>query len=29
VINEKLVAGGRIPSVADITTWLTDAALAN
>lgn len=29
VINEKLVAGGRIPSVADITTWLADAALAN
>lgn len=29
VINEKLVSGGRIPSVADISTWLADAATAN
>lgn len=29
VINEKLVAGGRIPSVADITTWLANAAAAS
>ncbi len=26
VINEKLVAGGRIPSVADISGWLANAA---
>ena len=25
VINEKLVASGRIPSEAEITTWITDA----
>jgi small redox-active disulfide protein 2 len=25
VINEKVVASGRIPSVAEITTWLVDA----
>ncbi len=25
VINEKLVCSGRIPSVAEITTWLADA----
>lgn len=28
VINEKLVAGARIPSVADISGWLTSAAAA-
>lgn len=26
VINGKLVSGGRIPSVAEVTTWLADAA---
>ena len=26
VINNKLVSGGRIPSAAEVTTWLTDAA---
>lgn len=25
VINEKLVAGGRIPSVAEVTTWVANA----
>ncbi len=25
VINEKLVSGGRIPSEAEVTTWLADA----
>lgn len=25
VINEKLVSGGRIPSPAEVTTWLADA----
>ncbi len=25
VINEKLVCSGRIPSVAEISTWLADA----
>ena len=25
VINEKLVASGRIPNEAEITTWMTDA----
>ncbi len=25
VINEKLVCGGRIPSEAEVTTWVTDA----
>ena len=29
VINEKLMAGGRIPSVADISGWLDSAAAAN
>jgi small redox-active disulfide protein 2 len=29
VIDEKLVAGGRIPSVADISGWLNSAAAAN
>ncbi len=28
VINEKLVSSGRVPSVAEITTWLTDAMMA-
>jgi small redox-active disulfide protein 2 len=27
VINEKLVSAGRIPSVAEVTTWLTDATM--
>ncbi len=25
VINEKLVSSGRIPTPAEVTTWLTDA----
>jgi len=25
VVNEKLVSSGRIPSLAEITTWLVDA----
>jgi small redox-active disulfide protein 2 len=25
VINEKLVSAGRIPTPAEVTTWLTDA----
>ena len=28
VINEKLVCGGRIPTVAEVSTWLADAAMA-
>ncbi len=27
VINEKLVSAGRIPSVAEISTWLADAEM--
>jgi small redox-active disulfide protein 2 len=27
VINEKLVCAGRIPTPAEVTTWLTDAAM--
>ena len=27
VINERLVCAGRIPSVAEVTTWLADAAM--
>jgi small redox-active disulfide protein 2 len=29
VIDGKLVAGGRIPTVADISAWLASAAVAN
>jgi hypothetical protein len=28
VINEKVVSSGRMPSEAEITTWLTDAMAA-
>ena len=28
VINEKVVSSGRVPSAAEITTWLTDAMMA-
>ena len=28
VISEKLVAGGRIPSVAEVTTWVANAIQA-
>ena len=28
VINEKLVAGGRIPSAAEVATWVTNAMQA-
>ncbi len=27
VINEKVVCAGRIPSPAEVTTWLADAAM--
>ena len=27
VINEKLVCAGRIPTVAEVTTWIADAAM--
>ncbi|NWG32921.1 MAG: TM0996/MTH895 family glutaredoxin-like protein [Chloroflexi bacterium] len=27
VINEKLVCAGRIPTPAEVTTWLSDAAM--
>jgi small redox-active disulfide protein 2 len=27
VINEKIVSTGRIPTPAEVTTWLTDAAM--
>jgi small redox-active disulfide protein 2 len=27
VIDEKLVCGGRIPSLAEVSTWLADAAM--
>ncbi|MBN1147988.1 MAG: TM0996/MTH895 family glutaredoxin-like protein [Anaerolineales bacterium] len=29
VINEKVVSAGRIPSPAEVTTWLANAQLAN
>jgi hypothetical protein len=28
VVNEQLVAAGRIPKVAEVTTWLTNAMAA-
>jgi len=28
VINEKLVSAGRIPTPAEVTTWLADAEMA-
>jgi small redox-active disulfide protein 2 len=28
VVNEQLVAAGRIPSTAEVTTWLTNAMAA-
>ena len=28
VINETVVSSGRLPSVAEISTWLTDATVA-
>jgi small redox-active disulfide protein 2 len=28
VVNEKVVSSGRIPTVAEISTWLADAQLA-
>ncbi|MEX2162256.1 MAG: thioredoxin family protein [Anaerolineales bacterium] len=29
VINEKVVSSGRIPSPAEVSTWLADAVIAN
>jgi len=29
VVNEKLVSAGRVPSVAEISTWLADAEMAS
>lgn len=29
VINEKLVCAGRIPTVAEVSTWLANADMAN
>ncbi len=29
VINEKVVSAGRIPSVAEVTSWLAEALQAN
>lgn len=29
VINGKLVSGGRIPTVAEVQTWLANAAMAD
>jgi small redox-active disulfide protein 2 len=29
VINEKLVCAGRIPSLAEVTTWVADASTAS
>jgi small redox-active disulfide protein 2 len=29
VINEKVVSSGRLPTTAEITTWLTDALMAD
>jgi small redox-active disulfide protein 2 len=29
VVNEKLVSSGRLPSVAEISTWLADALTAS
>jgi len=28
VVNDKLVSAGRLPSVAEITTWLADAMMS-
>jgi len=28
VIDEKMVCGGRIPSVEEVSTWLADAAMS-
>lgn len=29
VVNEKIVCAGRIPSEAEVTTWLVDAEMAS
>lgn len=29
VINEKLVCAGRIPTIAEVSTWLANADMAN